>query len=186
MKVLKYIFIAIGTLFLVLVAIGIFKRDFSSKASVTINAPVEQVFSVYNNPLLLSHWLADFNSLENISGSLNEIGSVWKVNYQSAEGNVISMQHTLTGYESNQTVSYNYENEWLKGSTLVLFESIDDNTTEVTMTQEYSGKGIVQNMILFLIEGSIEEANQRNLDSLKKLIESTQADELNDQDEFSE
>lgn len=74
MKVLKYGFIFIGTLFMVLVAIGIFKRNFESNSSVTIDAPVEQVFAVYNNPLLLNHWIAEFHSIENVSGSLNEVG----------------------------------------------------------------------------------------------------------------
>ncbi|MCW8857681.1 MAG: SRPBCC family protein [Kangiella sp.] len=179
MKVLKYGFIFIGTLFLILVAIGIFKRNFDSKASVTIEAPVQQTFAVYTNPLLLNHWLAEFHSLENVSGSLNEVGSEWTMNYKSAEGNLIKMQHTLTSYVANQQVGYDYANEWLTGQTMVTFEAIDDKTTNVTMVQQYSGKGIVQNAILFLIQGSIEEVNQSNLESLKKLIEGTQADELN-------
>ncbi|MHC9511537.1 SRPBCC family protein [Kangiella sp. M94] len=179
MKFLKYGFIFIGTLFMVLVAIGIFKRDFDSKASVTIDAPVQQVFAVYNNPLLLNHWLAEFHSLENVSGSLNEVGSEWTMNYKSAEGNLIKMQHTLTSYVANQQISYDYANEWLTGQTTVTFEPADNNTTTVTMVQQYSGKGIVQNAILFLIQGSIEDVSQSNLESLKKLIERTEADEMN-------
>lgn len=179
MKVLKYGFIFVGTLFLILVAIGIFKRDFDSKASVTINAPVQQVFSVYTNPLLLNHWLAEFDSLENISGSLNEIGSEWNMNYKSAEGNLISMKHTLTSYSANQQIGYDYTNQWLTGQTVVTFEATSDKTTTVNMVQQYSGKGIVQNAILFLIQGSIEEVNQANLERLKKLIEETSPDELN-------
>lgn len=184
MKVLKYGFIFIGTLFMVLVAIGIFKRDFDSKASVTIEAPVEQTFAVYNNPLLLNHWLAEFHSIENASGSLNEVGSSWKMNYQSTEGNLITMQHTLTSYIANQQVGYDYSNEWLTGKTVVTFEANNDGTTSVTMVQQYSGKGIVQNAILFLIQGSIEEVNQSNLEQLKKLIESTHPDKLEDEDEI--
>lgn len=179
MKFLKYGFILIGTLFLVLIAIGIFKRDFDSKASVTIEAPVQQVFSVYNNPLLLNHWLAEFHSLENVSGSLNEEGSEWTMNYKSAEGSLIKMQHTLTSYVANQTIGYDYANEWLTGQTVITFEAVDDNTTSMTMVQQYSGNGIVQNAILFLIQGSIEDVSQSNLESLKKLIESTNPDKLN-------
>jgi len=183
MKVLKYGFILIGTLFMVLVAIGIFKRDFESKASVTIEAPAAQVFAVYNNPLLLNHWVAEFHSIENISGSLNELGSQWQMNYQSTEGTPIKMQHTLTSYIANQQVGYDYANEWLTGKTLVSFEATDNGTTSVSMVQQYSGKGIVQNAILFLIQGSIEEVNQSNLEQLKKLIESTHPDKLEDEDE---
>lgn len=179
MKFLKYGFILIGTLFMVLIAIGIFKRNFDSKASVTIEAPVQQVFSVYTNPLLLNHWLAEFHSIENISGSLNEIGSQWSVNYTSAEGNPVSIKHTLTAYAANQKIGYDYDNEWLTGQTIVTFEAVDDNTTTMTMVQQYSGKGIVQNTILFLIQGSIEEVSQSNLESLKKLIEGTHPDKLN-------
>lgn len=184
MKVLKYGFIFIGTLFMVLVAIGIFKRNFESNSSVTIEAPVEQVFVVYNNPLLLNHWVAEFHSIENISGSLNEVGSQWQMNYQSAEGTPIKMQHTLTSYIASQQVGYNYENEWLTGQTLVTFEAQDKQTTSITITQQYSGKGIIQNAILFLIQGSIEEVNQTNLEQLKKLIESTHPDKLQDDDEI--
>lgn len=184
MKVLKYGFIAIGTALMVLVAIGIFKRDFDSKASVTIDAPVTQVFAVYNNPLLLNHWVAEFHSIENISGSLNEIGSQWQMNYQSTEGTPIKMQHTLTSYVANQQVGYDYSNEWLTGQTLVTFEGVDGQSTTVTMVQQYSGKGIVQNAILFLIQGSIEEVNQSNLEQLKKLIESTHPGKLEDEDEI--
>lgn len=179
MKFLKYIFIFIGTLFLILVAIGIFKRDFDSKASVIIEAPVQQTFAVYTNPLLLNHWLAEFHSLENVSGSLNEVDSEWTMNYKSAEGSLIKMQHTLTSYVANKQVGYDYANEWLTGQTTVTFEATDNNTTTLTMVQQYSGKGIVQNAILFLIQGSIEEVNQGNLEKLKKLIEETSPDELN-------
>lgn len=184
MKVLKYGFIFIGTLFMVLVAIGIFKRNFESNSSITIDAPVEQVFAVYNNPLLLNHWIAEFHSIENVSGSLNEVGSQWQMNYQSAEGTPITMQHTLTSYTANQQVGYDYSNEWLTGTTQVIFEGSDNKSTIVTMNQKYSGKGIVQNAILFLIQGSIEEVNQSNLEQLKKLIESTHPDKLEDDDEI--
>ena len=52
MTFVKYFFIVIGVLFLSLVAVGIFKTDYQSKASIEIEAPKDQVFAVYNNPLL--------------------------------------------------------------------------------------------------------------------------------------
>ncbi len=69
--------------------------------------------------------------------------------------------------------------QWLNGQTVITFEAVDDNTSSMTMVQQYSGNGIVQNAILFLIQSSIEDVSQSNLDSLKKLIEGTEADEMN-------
>ena len=115
MKFLKYGFIFIGTLFMILIAIGVFKRDFDSKASVTIQAPIADVFATYNNPQYWNQWQAEFDSFELINGSLTEVGSKWLMNYQSGQDNSISMQHTLTAFMNNQKVAYDYENEWLAG-----------------------------------------------------------------------
>ena len=178
MKIFKTVFLIIGVLFLTLVAIGIFKREFSSQASISINAPVDRVFAVYNNPFLLHHWLDNFHSIENISGQPNQVGSKWRLHFKDQEGDLATVDETLIDYQANKLIAFDYSNQWLDGKHQAIFEPDTKAQTRITIQQNYSGKGIVQNAMLFLMGHHIDESNQKNLQQLKVLIEQAQADNL--------
>ena len=178
MKILKAIFLIIGILFLTLVAIGIFKRDFTSQATIDINAPVDQTFAIYNNPFLLNRWLTDFKSMENISGKLNQVGSQWKLTFNNQNGDDVIVNETITAFVQDKRITFDYDNIWLTGHNETVFESLSANKTKITLTQEYSGKGIIQNAMFFLMSSHVDNLNQQNLEQLKSLIEQSRAEDF--------
>lgn len=183
MKFAKYLFIVVGVIFLTLVAIGIFKTDYQSKASIEINAPQSQVFAVYNNPLLYQHWMTNYQSLEQLEGQINEVGNKHRLNFTTGSGEISSLEQTLLAYKADELVRYSYQNQWLEGTSTAKFEQTDAGSTKINLTLNYTGKGIVQNALLFLLGSTIDEGHQHNLEQLKKLIEESQPEQLEDSSE---
>lgn len=179
MKVVKYFFIFIGVLLLTLVAIGIFKTDFKSQASVVIDAPKKQVFAVYNNPLLYKQWMSNFHSIEQLEGQPNKVGNKHRLTFTTATEEVTTLDQTLAEIISGELIVYNYDNQWLKGTSTTVFNTTENGQTKIELSLEYSGKGIVQNALLFLMSSSVDKGHQHNLTQLKQLIESSSPDELN-------
>lgn len=185
MKFVKYFFIVIGILFLSLVAVGIFKTDYQSQASVEIDAPKQQVFAVYNNPLLYKRWMSNFQAIEQLEGEPNTIGNKHRLTFNTQTGEVTTLDQTLTEIKSGELITYNYENQWLEGTNKATFTSDTQGKTTIELTLDYSGRGIVQNALLFLMGSSIDKGHQQNLEKLKTLIEQSKPEELHDNgDEF--
>ncbi|RDX35755.1 SRPBCC family protein [Kangiella sp. HD9-110m-PIT-SAG07] len=178
MKFIKYFFIVIGVILLTLVAIGIFKTDYQSKASVEIEAPQKQVFAVYNNPLLYERWMTNFQSIEQLEGQINEINSKHRLKFTTGSGEITTLEQTLTEYQPSELIRYHYDNQWLKGTSTATFESTGDGSTTINLTLEYTGQGIVQNALLFLLSSTIDQGHQHNLEQLKALIEESKPEGL--------
>lgn len=178
MKFLKYFLLIIGVLFLALIAVGIFKTNFESKASIQIKASQSQVFAVYNNPLLYKRWMSNFEAIEQVDGKPNTIGNKNRLEFTTETGEITTLDQTLTQYKPPELVAYNYENQWLKGSSEVHFSTTETGTTRIEIMLTYSGQGIVQNSLLFLMGSSIDQGHQTNLEQLKVLIEESAPDSI--------
>lgn len=178
MKFLKYCLLIIGVLFLALVAVGIFKTNFESKASIEINAPQSQVFAVYNNPLLYKRWMSNFEAIEQLDGTPNSIGNKHRLKFTTETGEITTLDKTLAQYQSPELVAYDYENQWLTGSSEARFSNTETGTTRIDLDLTYSGQGIVQNSLLFLMGSSIDQGHQVNLEQLKALIEQSAPDSM--------
>lgn len=178
MKFVKYFFIVIGVILLTLVAIGIFKTDYQSKASIEIEAPQHQVFAVYNNPLLYTHWMTNYQGLEQLEGQMNEIGNKHRLKFTTGSGEITTLDQTLAEFKANELISYNYENQWLEGTSKATFTDTGNGTTKIDLHLDYSGRGIVQNALLFLLSSTIDQGHQHNLEQLKALIEDSKPEEL--------
>ena len=183
MKFVKYFFIVVGLLFLSLVAVGIFKTDFQSQASVEINAPQKQVFAVYNNPLLYKRWMSNFQAIEQLEGEPNTIGNKHRLKFNTETGEITTLDLTLKEYQPTELIIYNYENQWLIGTNKASFSGTEQGKTKLQLKLDYNGKGIVQNALLFLMGSSIDKGHQQNLEKLKQLIEQSKPEELSDSEE---
>ena len=178
MKFVKYFFIVIGVILLTLVAIGIFKTDYQSKASIEIEAPQHQVFAVYNNPLLYKHWMTNFQGLEQLEGQMNELGNKHRLKFTTGSGEITTLEQTLVEFNPSELISYNYENQWLEGTSKATFVDTGNGTTRIDLQLDYTGRGIVQNSLLFLLSSTIDQGHQHNLEQLKVLIEESKPEEL--------
>ncbi|GAA4358696.1 SRPBCC family protein [Kangiella marina] len=178
MKFVKYFFIVIGVILLTLVAIGIFKTDYQSKASIEINAPKHQVFAVYNNPLLYKRWMTNFQALEQLEGQMNEIGNKHRLKFTTGSGEITTLDQTLVEFKPSELIRYNYDNQWLEGTSNATFVDTGNGTTTIDLRLDYTGRGIVQNALLFLLSSTIDQGHQYNLEQLKTLIEESKPDEL--------
>lgn len=178
MKFVKYFFIVIGVILLTLVAIGIFKTDYQSKASIEINAPKQQVFAVYNNPLLYKQWMTNYQGLEQLEGQMNEVGNKHRLSFTTGSGEITTLDQTLLEFKPNELIRYDYENQWLEGTSKATFTDTGNGTTQIDLHLDYTGRGIVQNSLLFLLSSTIDQGHQHNLEQLKKLIEESKPEEL--------
>ncbi|GAA4344766.1 SRPBCC family protein [Kangiella taiwanensis] len=178
MKFAKYFFIVVGVILLTLVAIGIFKTDYQSKASVEIEAPQHQAFAVYNNPLLYKRWMTNYQGFEQLEGQLNDIGNKHRLKFTTGSGEITTLDQTLAEFTPNELISYNYQNQWLEGTSTATFTDTGNGTTRIDLRLDYTGRGIVQNSLLFLLSSTIDQGHQYNLEQLKSLIEESKPEEL--------
>lgn len=178
MKFAKYFFIVVGVILLTLVAIGIFKTDYQSKASVEIEAPQHQVFAVYNNPLLYKRWMTNYQGFEQLEGQLNDIGNKHRLKFTTGSGEITTLDQTLAEFTPNELISYHYQNQWLEGTSTATFTDTGNGTTRIDLRLDYTGRGIVQNSLLFLLSSTIDQGHQYNLEQLKSLIEESKPEEL--------
>lgn len=179
----KYLFVIVGLIAVAILLVGSLNNRFENKSEVTIDARASKVFAVYNNPLLMNHWIKDFKSLEKTSGQLNQIGSQWLISFKSKTKEAVTLEKTLREFKADSLLKYDYQNAWLQGSESISFNRPTPTTTQVTLTQSYAGTGILKNAFFYFMQDGVAQANQSNLERFKKLVEDTQADELLDDQE---
>lgn len=175
---LRYLFVAIGFIAISLTIIGLVNTSFSNSAIVTIKERAHKVFAVYNNPLLMNHWLKDFKSAEKTQGKLNQVGSQWLISFKSKGKEAVTLQKTLKEFKLNQQISYDFQNNWLSGRETISFTRNNPTSTVLTLEQRYSGTGILQNAFFFFMQDGIAQANQKNLERLKKLVEDSKVEDF--------
>jgi uncharacterized membrane protein len=168
-KFLKYFLIVIVLIVVVFLSLGLLFPSHEYTIPVTVNAPVEKTFAVFNDTTKLKEWLTRLKAMENISGKLHEAGSKWKIVFDD-HGSEISMTETITAFKENELVSFDIENDFIKSTNEVRFVP-KGNATEVIAHVHYSGTGIFQKSILALFSGMVKKQQEESYNLLKQVVE---------------
>jgi hypothetical protein len=175
MKILKIIGLGIVGLIALLLFIALFiPNDYTVSVSTTINKPRKVVFDyakLVKNQEYYSIWvMQDPNVNMDYKGVDGTVG--FKASWDSKDDNVGAGSQQITAIsEERIDVDLHFERPMkgeAKASTLL--ESISDNQTKVT-AEFYGHSSYPMNLMNFVGEKYIIEAETKNLANLKKILE---------------
>lgn len=175
MKILKIIVLGIISLIALLLIIALFiPNDYTVSVSTTINKPRQVVFDyvkMVKNQENYSIWvMQDPNVNMNYQGVDGTVG--FKASWDSKDDNVGAGSQLITAIsEERIDVDLHFERPMkgeAKASTLL--ESISENQTKVT-AEFYGHSSYPMNLMNFMGEKYIIEAENQNLANLKKILE---------------
>jgi carbon monoxide dehydrogenase subunit G len=138
--------------------------------SITINAPVEAVEAVANDPQRWSEWYAGILKAEP-DELFPEVGGVVAVTYQ-ALGIELDMQFNQLEYEPNRR-SLTRISGRIRGRNQITLQAVEDGTL-LTFRMEYKPPGgLIGRMVgRALVNDILEENLEESLQQLKAIIES--------------
>jgi hypothetical protein len=176
MRILKFIFLAIINLVVLLLVIALFiPNDYTVSVSTTINKPKQVVFDyvkLIKNQENYSIWvMQDPNVIMNYQGQDGTVG--FKASWDSKDDNVGAGSQQITAVsEGRIDVDLHFERP-MKGDdkASTLLESISADETKVT-AEFYGHSSYPMNLMNFIGANIIRDAENQNLANLKKIVES--------------
>ena len=77
--------------------------------STTVNKPIEQVFEAFNDKEKLKEWMPTIKSFEPVNEIEGMVGSTYKMVVIDANGNDFEMIETITAFEDNKRVGFEFQ-----------------------------------------------------------------------------
>ena len=173
MKILKLIF---GIIIVIVLGLYIAGKmyTYDGKVSVEVNAPVDKAFAIFNDPEMMKTWLCNdfmcFESMENISGKANEVGSQWKVTFKEPN-RTFSVTETITAFRENELVAFDMDDDYFSFHIETTFEDLG-NKTRITEHQTGKSKNAFMNAIFIFTKNMVQKSKTEMYAKLKDLIES--------------
>ena len=173
MKILKLIF---GIIIVIVLGLYIAGKmyTYDDKVSIEVNAPVEKAFAIFNDPDMLKSWMCNdnlcFESIENISGDANEIGSQWKVTFKEPN-RTFSVIETITTFKENELVAFDMDADNFSFHLETTFEDLG-NKTRITEHQTGKSKNAFINAAFLFTKNMVHNSKLEMYTKLKDLIES--------------
>ncbi|HEU4790321.1 MAG TPA: SRPBCC family protein [Flavobacterium sp.] len=175
MKILKFIGLGIVSLIVLLLIIALFiPNDYTVSVSTTINKPKQVVFDyikLIKNQENYSIWvMQDPNVNMDYQGMDGTVG--FKASWDSKDDNVGEGSQQITAVSEDRIdVDLHFERP-MKGEAKAsnLLESISENETKVT-SEFYGHSSYPMNLMNFMGEKFITDAETKNLANLKKILE---------------
>lgn len=143
------------------------------KFEISIDAGLYKVWSAFDNPDNLSRWQQNFHSYTHKSGEPGQRGAIGELVYDE-KGRKTVLRETVTERREPNFLAGMYESD--HGSTIIVnhFEAIDENTTRWTSWCNYTFRGLMRFMSLF-IAGSISRRTEGDMQRFKLMVESDEA-----------
>ncbi|NMM47938.1 SRPBCC family protein [Marinigracilibium pacificum] len=137
----------------------------------TINKPIDEVVSKFNNADNLKKWMDGLQTYEHISGTPGETGAKAKMSFKM-KNREMEMIETIIKNDLPSVFSASYEANGVMNINHNGFKKIDDNTTLYFSEQEFQLKGFMKLMGWFM-PGAFKKQTAVYMDSFKNFVEST-------------
>lgn len=136
---------------------------------VTINKPIGEVITKFDNFENLKHWMEGFRSYEHLSGTSGEPGAKTKLIFQMGKRS-IEMIETVTVRNLPYEFSGTYDAKGVHNIVKNYFKPVDENTTVYSTDQEFQFKGFMK-VIAFLMPRVFKKQSQKYLNDFKRFAE---------------
>ena len=138
-----------------------------------IDANIATVWAAFTDPENMKRWQENHESFKTISGEPGQPGSIAELVFDE-NGRKVVLKETVTEVREPDFMAGIYESP--HGTTLIVnhFESIDDDRTRWTSWCNFSFKGFMKLMSLF-IAGAIRKRTEGDMQRFKLMVETDQA-----------
>lgn len=170
MKYLKYLLYLIIILGLLFIGKGFITPSIAYENEIVVNKPANESWAVMSDEANLPKWIKGFKKTELVSGTPNTVGAVSKV-YVEENGEEMIMEETITAIKPNELMAMTFTMDFMDMDYEISFNEKDGKTT-INSKSKTSGNGMIAKSIVSFMESTMKEQEDKNLNNLKKLIES--------------
>lgn len=139
----------------------------------TIDASLETIWAAFNNSANKGRWQQNFEAYKHTTGDPGQSGAISELTFNE-NGKMMIVNETITECREPDFLSASYESKY--ASTIIVnhFESIDENTTRWTSWCNFTFKGFMKIMALF-IAGTIRKRTEDDMHRFKLMVETDEA-----------
>jgi len=143
------------------------------KFETVIDASREIVWAAFDDPNNMMRWQQNLESFNHISGEPGRPGAISELIYDE-KGKKVILREEVTERREPSFMAGAYESPM--GTTLIVnhFEEIDENSTRWTSWCNFTFKGFMKVMSLF-VSGIIRRRTEADMERFKLMVETDQA-----------
>jgi len=147
----------------------IMKLNFEQK----IDASLETVWAAFNTSSNKERWQQNFESYKHSTGDPGRPGAISELEFNE-NGKIMTVNETITECREPVFLSASYKSKY--ASTIIVnhFESIGEDKTRWTSWCNFSFKGFMKIMALF-IAGTIRKRTEDDMHRFKLMVETDEA-----------
>lgn len=169
-KILKLIIGILLLLMIVFLLTGLVVKETNYEVSTTVNKPLIETFSAFNNHEDLQKWIPAVKSFEPIEEKDGMVGSTYKMVVIDANGDDFEMIETITAFEENRVIGLEFDAQGMLKTDEIIFVSVD-NTTTITNKASCKGTSYLLKCTFPYMKGLFKKSDQESLNGFKKYAE---------------
>lgn len=169
MKTVKIILGIITAITLVFFATGLFVKETSYTAQISVNKSVKEVFKAFNTSGNIKNWIPEVKSFNVINENIGKTGSTYKIVVEN-QGQEITMTEKVMAYVPNEKVTLFFDAEnMLKTDDYIFTEK--DGITTITLNSSCKSDSYIMACMFPYFKGTFKEQDQSYLNNFKSFIE---------------
>ncbi len=169
MKTIKVILIIISTLVVAFLATGLLVQQTNYSATVSIDKPIDEVFSNFMQIDSVKNWIPDIKSVKPVNINPGITGSVYDVVVLN-QGQEIIMTEKIMAYVLNEKVTLFYDAENMLKKDDYLF-SEENGITTITLNAACQSESFIMACMFPYFRGTFQAQDQSYLNNFKKFLE---------------
>lgn len=139
----------------------------------TIDAGLDTVWAAFNNAANKGRWRQNFASYTHRSGEPGQPGAISELIFNE-NGKLLVVNETILECREPDFLSASYDSKYAATIIVNHFQSVDKNTTRWTSWCNFTFKGFMKIMALFLA-GTIRRRTENDMHRFKLLVETDEA-----------
>jgi uncharacterized protein YndB with AHSA1/START domain len=143
------------------------------KFETIIDASLDTIWAAFNNPDNMARWQQNLESINHISGERGQPGAVSELVYDE-KGRKVVLTETITERREPDFLAGTYETSMSKTLIVNHFEPVDENSTRWTSWCNFTSKGFMKIMSLF-VSVAIRKRTEADMQRFKLMVETDQA-----------
>lgn len=169
MKTIKVILIIISTLVVAFLATGLLVQQTNYSATVSIDKPIDEVFSNFMQIDSVKNWIPDIKSVKPVHINPGITGSIYDVVVLN-QGQEIAMTEKIMAYVLNEKVTLFYDAENMLKKDDYLF-SEENGITTITLNAACQSESFIMACMFPYFRGTFQAQDQSYLNNFKKFLE---------------
>jgi len=169
MKTIKVILIIISIVVVAFLATGLLVQQTNYSATVSIDKPIDEVFSNFMQIDSVKNWIPDIKSVKPVNINPGITGSVYDVVVLN-QGQEIVMTEKIMAYVLNEKVTLFYDAENMLKKDDYLF-SEENGITTITLNAACQSESFIIACMFPYFRGTFQAQDQSYLNNFKKFLE---------------